>query len=114
MKKTLDFNSVQRPTLELTMKDDAHTVIPVCTPREELIEKLSARLPEIQEMMSKGDNEAIKAAFDLAAELISCNRDNFAVTGEDLRQKYGMNLEDAILFFSAYLDFVGEIQAAKN
>lgn len=112
--KTLDFNSVQRPTLELTLKDDAHTVIRVCTPRTELVTRLSAQLSDLEDMMKKGDEAAVMTAFDLAAELISCNLDHLTVTGQELRGKYGLELDDAIIFFGVYLDFLAEIQNAKN
>lgn len=114
MAKSLDFNSVQRPTLELTMKDDAHTVIRVSMPKEALIERLSAGLSELREIVAQQDGESIRALFELAADLISCNRNFVTVTAEDLRDKYHMDFEDLTIFFSAYLDFVNEIQNAKN
>lgn len=114
MAKSLDFNSVQRPTLELTMKDDARTVIRVSMPKEALIERLSAGLSELREIVAQQDGESIRALFELAADLISCNRNFVTVTAEDLRDKYHMDFEDLTIFFSAYLDFVNEIQNAKN
>lgn len=114
MSKVLDFNSIQRPTLELTMKDDDHTVIRVSTPKEALIEKLSAGLKDLQEIVKRQDGESIRALFDLAADLINCNRNFITVTAEDLRDKYHMDFEDLTIFFGVYLDFIGDIQNAKN
>lgn len=114
MAKTLDFNSVQRPTLVLTMKDQEKTKIRVGTPKESLIEELQTLSAELEEILKKGDGDSIQAVFDLAARLISCNRDYIKVTAEDLRDRYKMDLEDLIIFFSAYLDFIGEMQNAKN
>ena len=114
MAKALDFNSIQRPTLDLTMKDEARTKIHVSAPKEALIEKLQTVSGELEEVFKSGDGRSIKAVFDLASDLISCNRDYTTVTAEDLRDKYGMDLEDMIIFFSAYLDFINEIQNAKN
>lgn len=114
MARALDFNSLVKPTLELTMKDDARTVLRVTTPKEALIERLAAGLPELEEALAKKDAGTIRAGFELAAELMSNNTDLLPVTAEELRDKYKLSLEDLVVFFSVYLDFVGEIKNAKN
>ena len=114
MAKNLDFNSVQRPTLVLTMKDAEKTKIRVSTPTEALIEEMQAVTAELGEVAKTGDGASIKAVFDLAARLICCNRDGIRVTAEQLRDDYNINLEDLVIFFSAYIDFVEEISRAKN
>lgn len=114
MRKTLDFNSIEQPVLELTMKDDAHTRITVCTPTEALIEKLQANASQITEATTKGTTESIQAVFTLMADFINCNLEHITVTAEELRDKYRVRLADAIVFFSAYMDFIEEIKAAKN
>lgn len=110
----LDFNTVKRPTLELVMQDEAKTVIKVTTPKEALIEKLQATLPELQGTLANGDQEAIGLCYDLAARLINCNLNFVTVTVEELRGKYGLGLENLLLFYSAYLDFISELHDAKN
>lgn len=114
MAKSLDFNKINRPVLQLTMKDDQKTVIKVSTPSEALIEELDATLPEIQGIMAGGNKEAIECAYELAAKLINYNRSFVKVTPEELRTKYSLDLESLIIFFSAYIDFIGEITNAKN
>ena len=115
----LDFNAINRPVLELTMMDEAKTVITVTAPPEGLIEELQATLPELQSILAPGDNAAVDAAYGLAAKLISCNRQNMQVTVEDLKTKYWpkdryTNLLSMTYFVSAYLDFIHEIENAKN
>lgn len=114
MAKTLDFNKLNRPVLQLVMQDDEKTVIKVTTPSVDLIEELQATLPELQNNLTTGDRSAIELCYDLAARLMSCNRSFVNVTAEDLREKYRMDLESIIVFYSAYLDFIGEIASAKN
>ena len=115
----LDFNQINRPVLELTMMDAAKTCILVTAPKEGLVEELQAVLPELQAICSKGDEAAVNAAYDLAARLMSCNKQNQQVTAEDLRVKYwpeeGMeNMLNLVAFFGAYMDFIGELSNAKN
>ena len=113
MAKTLDFNALKKPTLPLVMQDEQRTKILVSTPTQGLVEQLEAAGPEIA-MFDGGDVEGIKAAYGLAARLMSCNLSGLQVTAEDLRDKYKLNLYDLMLFFGAYNDFLAEIESAKN
>ena len=114
MAKTLDFNVIAPPTLPLIMRDDRRTEIIVTTPTEGLVEELQATLPELQSVLSGGDRESVELCYDLAARLINCNRSFITVTAEELRKKYGLDLEGLVVFYSAYADFIQEINSAKN
>lgn len=112
MAKILDFNALERPTLEITMKDTDRTKIRVTTPTERLYERLLVASAELAHVK---DAAAIRATYDLAAELISCNLDGLIVTADELKDKYRLTWDtDLIVFFSAYLDFIHEIKNAKN
>lgn len=112
--KTLNFNQLQRPTLELTMMDEAQTIIKVSTPSMALLEELEQALPEFEAVAKSGNKEAILAIYDLAARLINCNHSFVTVTAEELRTKYRMGLDFMQIFFSAYMDFINEIYKEKN
>lgn len=114
MAKTLDFNVLVPPTLPLVMRDDRRTEIVVTLPTEGLVEELQNLGPHMTEMLQENESEAIPAIYDLAARLISCNRAGLQVTAEDLRDKYRLNLEALVVFYNVYLDFIGEINKAKN
>ena len=114
MAKTLDFNSMKRPSLRLVMQDEAKTTIDVSTPTEGLVEELTTAMPELDAVLQSGDASMVQAIYDLAARLISCNRSFRQVTAEELRYKYHLNLEDLVIFYSAYLDFIDEVTNSKN
>lgn len=114
MARELNFNSLERPHLKLTMRDANHTVLRVTTPTEELVEKLTACAGELHEVLEKKDADATRAAWDLLADLLSYNMEGVKVTADDLRGKYGLYLEDAIVLMKAYLDFITELTNAKN
>ena len=114
MARTLDFNSINRPVLELVMQDEAKTVIKVSTPSEKLVEELQATMPELQEVLNTGNKDAVALCYDLAARLINCNRSFITVTAEELREKFRIDLESLVIFYSAYLDFIQEINDVKN
>ena len=114
MAKTLDFNALKLPKFPLVMGDKEKTSIIVTAPSEGLVEELQAAGPELQKIMESNDADGIRACYDLAARLISCNQSGLQVTAEDLRVKYAIDLYGLIFFFNAYTDFIYEIQSAKN
>lgn len=109
----LDLNSAERPTMDLTMPNAERTRIRVSTPTEGMVQELQNLSTELDNIR-KGDRTGVALIYDLAARLISCNRDFLKVTAEELRTKYNMDLESMIVFFSAYLDFINGIMNAKN
>lgn len=112
--KTLDFNALEKPVLELTLKDEAKTVVRVTAPTEELVERLTAAAGEIQKVINDNTGETVRSLFELIAELMNCNIDGLTFTAEDLRDKYKMKLYEATVFVKVYLDFIQELNDAKN
>lgn len=114
MAHELNFNSIERPHLKLTMRDKDHTVLRVTTPTEEMIERLQTCAGELQGILAKKDETATRAAWDLLADLLSYNLEGIKVTADELRGKYGLYLEDAIVLMTAYLGFINDLTNAKN
>lgn len=112
--KVLDLNGVSRSTLELTLQDEGRTLVRVSMPTEGLVQELQSVAPEMLDIMRSGSKDGINEIYDLAARLISCNRDFLTITAEELRGKYNMDLESAVIFFNAYLDFLNTIISEKN
>lgn len=113
MAKVLDLNSTERAIMDLVLQDDDRTVVHLDTPTEALVAELENMSPELDKLRT-GDKTAVVMIYDLAARLISCNFDFFKVTGQELREKYRMNLLGALTFYKAYMDCITEITNAKN
>lgn len=111
MAKVLDFNAITGSMLDLTMADEAHTVLHLDYPTEELVRELMGL---DLESMKKGDQAGVSMVYDLAARLINHNLDYVTVTAEELRGKYGLNLRNVIVFYSAYLDAINQLANEKN
>lgn len=114
MIKKLDFNALERPVLELTLKDKERTVVRATAPTEELVGRLMTAATELQAVIDDKKGDTIKALFGLIAELMSCNLDGQTFTAEELRDKYNLKLYDATVFVKIYLDFIQELNEAKN
>lgn len=115
MSRTLDFNAIERLTLDVTMRDEAHTVIRVSVPTEGFVEQLEALKPTIAKMKKGGNSaELFNQVFDFFAKVLSHNEDQLEVTAKDLRDKYKLTLIDLFTFYRAYMAFIEDIKFAKN
>lgn len=114
MARMLDLNALEQPTMELKLRDDARSVFRVIAPSTRLVEKFIEAKAEIADVAKNHDAARIKKLFDLTAEIISCNADYITVTAEELRDKYRLTFGDIVVIFAAYLDFIKEINSAKN
>lgn len=114
MVKKLDFNALEKPVLEITLRDKEQTVLRITSPTEELVERFTAAAEELKSITGENNGERISALFGLIAELMNCNLDEITLTAEDLRGKYGLKLYDAVVFCKVYLDFIQELENAKN
>lgn len=113
----LNLNTVKRPTLDLTMMDDEQTVLRVKMPTQEMFKELQTNAG-LLDAAAEGDRDSTDYLFDQLARLLSNNRDHITVTATDLKKgkdsKYHMDLEDAILVYRAYFNFISSIVNAKN
>lgn len=115
----LDFNALTAPVLDLTMADEDHTKITVTTPTEGLVEELEAMRERASDIFSAENPESIDACYNLAARVISCNRQGLQVSVEDLKTKYWPKERMAnqlylLAFFKAYNEYIEEIKQEKN
>lgn len=113
MARILDLNNVQESLLDLTLRDDARTVVHLDVPNEALINELENLGPQLKRLET-GDRKSVEMAYDLAARLVSCNFDHFKVTGEELRTTYRMGLVTVLTFFSGYMSAIDELIKEKN
>ena len=113
MARTLDLNNVQQSFMDLTLQDDAHTVVHLDITTEANVNKLLSISADLEKLKS-GNREGLDAVYDLAAQIINCNLDYFTTTAQELRGKYRMNMYTLIAFFSAYLGFINELSNQKN
>ena len=113
--RVIDFNDIEQPTLDVTMRDEDKTVLHLSVPSVEFVERLQTLEPVLKEM-KKGGNavESVKKLYAFFAEILSHNEDGIKVTAEDLRIKYRLNLVHILQLHSAYMAFIGDINDAKN
>lgn len=114
MSRIVDFNRFRPPILTVPLMDEAKTVLHVVPPTVDLQEELQARSAELSALLMEGGDETVGAFYVLAANLMSCNRDLKRITGEQLKTVYNLDVEDLIVFFSTYTDFLEDLKSSKN
>lgn len=112
--KALDFNALTQPTWQITLKDDERTIVNMAAPTVDLVERLIAAEPELSEAAKTKDGRTIRAVYELTAEIMNCNADGYAFTAEELRGKYRLTLLDVFRLHAGYMEFIQEMQNAKN
>lgn len=113
--RAIDFNAIEQPTLDVTMRDKDKTELHLSVPSVEFVEKIQALEPVLSKM-KKGENavEAVKKVYTFFAEIFSHNEDGIKVTAEDLRDKYKLNLVHLFQLYNEYKAFIEDINNAKN
>ena len=111
---TFSFNRHRPPILPIEMPDKDGTVLHIIPPTVDLQEELRASASDFNALLAGGDNDKREAIYDLAARLMSCNRNMLKITPEDLRKVYHIDAEDLVDFFHSYVDFLQGIEHAKN
>lgn len=108
------FNRHRPPIWAVEMPDKVGTVIHIVPPTVDLQEELRASKDHFNALLDGGEDEQREMLFDLAARLMSCNRDMITITPKSLRKTYGIDAEDLVEFFHGYVDFIKGIENAKN
>lgn len=111
---TFSFNRHRPPIWPIEMPDEDGTILHIVPPTVDLQEELRAYAGEFNALLDGGDSEKREAFYDLAARLMSCNRNLLKITAEDLRKTYHLDVEDLVEFFHGYVTFVKGIENAKN
>lgn len=111
---TFSFNRYRPPIWAVEMPDEDGTVLHITPPTVDLQEELRASAEDFNALLAGGDEDKKAALYDLAARLMSCNRNMLTLTAEDLRKTYRLDTEDLVAFFHGYVDFIKGIENAKN
>lgn len=110
----LNFDKYRPPILPVQMRDDQQTILNVTPPTFALQEELRAKAPGLNALLDSSEEEQRGAFWDLAARLMSCNRNHRHITAENLRTVYRLDEEDLVVFFNLYAEFLNNLEHAKN
>ena len=114
MARTLDFNKVKKQYLTVTLADEKETTLIIGTPTKAVMNDVLA----LQEALDGYDGEGTMSAdamddlYRACARCMSRNKQGVHISPEFLEEIF--DFEDIIIFFNAYVDFIGDIANEKN
>lgn len=114
MANTLNFNTIKKQYLTITLPDEKNTVVMVSTPTKALLEELVSVEQNFKSSNATENSieQALGDLYDLIARVMSRNKTGLKITKAQLEQC--LDFEDIILFFQSYLAFVQSLKNSKN
>lgn len=116
MAKTLDFTTKKKKFLTVKLNDDEKTVLAVNTPTKAIFDVLFECSALLNDIENTDDADAVANAmstlYEACAMVLSHNKNRKHFTATDLEDMF--DFDDLLLFFTTYMDFVGEVANAKN
>lgn len=111
MGKTLDFTTRKKEYLTVKLNDEKKTVLMIGTPTKEILDEFI----EINERVTEGggaDKEALDDVFRVCAKIMSFNKGGIKITDKYLAGFF--DIDDVMVFFNAYGEFMTSITHSKN
>lgn len=113
MSKALNFNTVKKSYLTVTLADEKKTTIMIGTPTKAIMDELvvlKSSLDIIDE--DEANAEATDDLYSACAKIMSRNKGGIKITKDYLAEIF--DFEDIKIFIDAYMDFIDEIIKSKN
>lgn len=111
MGKTLDFTTRKKEYLTVKLADAKKTVLMIGTPTKTILDEFIAINNQIEEANGT-DKEALDDLYNVCAKVMSFNKGGIKISAKYLSDFF--DLEDIMVFFNAYSDFMRSVTGAKN
>lgn len=113
MAKELNFNTAKKRYLRVTLADEKNTVLLVGTPTK----KVLGELFDVQDRLTSVEDEEVSMdllddLYSVCTAVLNHNKGGVKITREELEDI--LDLDDIILLFTAYMQFIGEETDKKN
>ncbi|WP_312288144.1 hypothetical protein [Terrisporobacter sp.] len=106
----LNFNNIKKTYMTVTLPDDENTKLMIMTPTKAIMDKLIG-MEEFLSGVEVGPG-VLNDLYDVCAEIMNRNKAGRKITTEYISEI--LDLEDLIIFFNAYLEYVGSASNSKN
>lgn len=111
MAKPLDYTKLKKQYLNVTLIDG--TKLLIGTPTKKVMEQMLAMRSSLEALENgEGGTDEMDELYEVCAKIMNRNKAGISITADYLAET--MDLEDLIIFMTAYTDFVGEMEQAKN
>lgn len=111
MAKILDFTKVKKKYWTVKLNDDKKTTLLIGTPTKAILTKF-LEINETIDDNDGADNETINDIYRVCADIMSFNKGEIEITPEYLEPFF--SIDDVMLFFNGYSEFMSSITNSKN
>ena len=111
MAKTLDFTTRKKEYLTVKLNDEKKTVLMIGTPTKTILDEFIAINERIEDA-GGADKEAIEDLYRVCAKVMSFNKGGIKITADYLGEFF--DVEDVMIFFKAYGEFMASVTSSKN
>lgn len=113
MAKPLNFNNVKKQYLTVTLADENKTTLMIGTPTKQIMDDLIV-LRDLKDSVGEeeADSEVMEGLYSACARIMSRNKGGIQIEKSLLEEIF--DLEDIMIFFNAYMNFINEINQSKN
>lgn len=111
MGKTLDFNTRKKEYLTIKLNDKDKTVLMIGTPTKKILDEFIGINDRI-DTDAGADTEAINDLYNVCAKVMSFNKGGIKISSEYLSDFF--DIEDVMVFFNAYSEFMASVTNSKN
>lgn len=113
--KSLNFNDIKKHYFTVTLNDKDSTTLMISTPTKGILEdlvKLGEGIAAVKGDTASTSDDLVGDLYEACAALMSRNKTGVKITAKKLGEIF--DLEDIMIFFTAYMSFVDELANAKN
>lgn len=107
----LDFTKRKKEYLTVKLNDEKKTVLMIGTPTKAILSEFVALNEKIDED-GGADSEAINDLYHVCAKVMSFNKGGIRITSDYLADFF--DIEDIMIFFNAYTEFISSVTTQKN
>lgn len=111
MAKPLNFNSVKKQYLPVTLADEKKTTLMIGTPTKAIMDDLIL-IQSSFGAVGDDNGEMTDDLYRACAKVMSRNKGGIKITKEYLETVF--DFEDIMIFFKAYMSFISEVTSGKN
>lgn len=105
---SLNFNSIAKKHLTVTLNDEKNTTLLVLSPTKKIMDILTS----IESNSVSSEKEQTETLYTACAAIMSRNKGGIKVSKDLLEDIF--DIEDIMIFFNAYMNFMNEQMSAKN
>lgn len=113
MAKGINFNTIKKQYLPITLTDEKNTTLMVGTPTGAVLNELisiQSTLKDVDENEVTTDD--LSSLYAVCAKILSRNKGGVIVTSKQLEEL--LDFEDIKILMSEYMNFISEVMSAKN